>query len=103
MTILASAAFELVSQTLPNCEAEQSSVSAIRVAESLGFVEKECVSQHELVNYLFVDSVGDSITLTERWHDPSGPFQNLPDIHRIRLTLTVVGKAQVQHMAEYEN
>lgn len=102
MTISAVQAFEQITPTLRACEDECSSIPAERVAASLGFQKQKSSNLHVLTNLVFQDEDGSTVTLVERWHDPSGPCQNLPDIYRLRLTLNVIGRPPVEHMAEYE-
>lgn len=40
---------------------------------------------------------GRGVKLSERWYDPSGPFQNLPDIHVVWLELDSRTIAEVRY------
>jgi hypothetical protein len=102
MTVSAQAAYGLVSQTLAQCESDKSDGAAVQMATALGFVERPRRSDYELTHMVFTDSTGSTVTLSQRWHDPSGPFQNEPDIHRVRVTLQPVGQASTEHMIEWQ-
>lgn len=94
--------FEKVSHTLAECAQTRSSVPASRLLDSLGGFEVEHKNLQVLSNHVFTDFLGNSVTVNEKWHDPSGPYQNFPDIHRVRVTLQVYGKSPVERMVEYE-
>jgi hypothetical protein len=38
-----------------------------------------------------------AVTVTHRWYDPSGPFQNEPDIHKAKLELEGFGSREVAY------
>jgi hypothetical protein len=40
---------------------------------------------------------GNTATITHRWHDPSGPFQNEPDIHKAKLEVAGRGTYEVAY------
>jgi len=40
---------------------------------------------------------GTSASVTHRWYDPSGPFQNEPDIHKAKLEVTGHGNYEVAY------
>ncbi len=45
---------------------------------------------------------GKAIYLKYRWYDPSGPFQNDPDVHVVRLTLrTPTGEVLGEHEVRF--
>jgi hypothetical protein len=77
---------------------------AVQGAENFGFQSfpTEGMSQ-VLADLRYKDFTGSEVWLVAKWHDPSGPFQNLPDINRIRLTLRVSGQPPVEYMREYED
>ncbi len=49
-------------------------------------------SNYMLLNCKYTDEQGDSVVFHYRSYDPSGPFQNLPDINKFRVELWVDGK-----------
>lgn len=102
MSVSAQVAYGLVSQTLAQCESDKSDAAAVQMAKGLGFVELHRRSSYELTHMVFTDPTGSTVTLSERWHDPSGPFQNVPDIHRVRVTLQPVGQVPTEHMIEWQ-
>lgn len=101
MTTSAEDAFGAISSVLGACKKERDSMPAVLVAESLGFRRDKHADPQVIVNLVFEDDAGCSVTLTERWHDPSGALQNLPDIHRLRLILNVGDDSPVWCMVEY--
>lgn len=103
MTKTAEEVFEQVSSTLAECERTESSLPASSLLISLGGVEVKQSNPSVLTNCVFTDFLGNSVTVNMKWHDPSGPYQNLPDIHRVRVTLQVFGKSPVERMIEYEH
>ena len=102
MAQIAEEVFELISNALAECERSESSLPAHRLLVSLGGVDVKHPNQYVLMNYVFTDFLGNSVVVNEKWHDPSGPYQNFPDIHRVRVTLQVFGKSPVERMVEYE-
>lgn len=40
---------------------------------------------------------GNAATITHRWYDPSGPFQNEPDIHKAKLEIAGYGAYEVAY------
>lgn len=77
---------------------------AVLAAEKLGFHSFPTSSTSQIFADLrYKDLTGCEIWLVAKWHDPSGPFQNLPDINRIRLTLRVPGRPSIEYMGEYED
>ncbi|WP_199155635.1 hypothetical protein [Chromobacterium sp. ASV23] len=40
---------------------------------------------------------GHAVQVTHRWRDPSGPFQNEPDIHKAILQMAGVGYKEVEY------
>lgn len=95
-------AFTQLVGTLQDCLADETTGPAQKVADALGFQKEDHSDPQVLCFYRFTDAAGNSVTLKERWHDPSGPFQNVPDIHRIRVTLAVRGTADVEQMVEFQ-
>lgn len=77
---------------------------AVQAAEKSGFrsVPRSSTSS-VLADLRYKDVTGSEIWLVAKWHDPSGPFQNLPDVNRIRLTLSVPGRPLIEYMGEYED
>lgn len=102
MSVSAKEAFDAILVVLDTCQKECSSAQASLVAKSLGFSELATSDRQTIVSMIYRDHFGDSVTLLERWRDPSGPFQNLPDIHRLRLVLDVAGTPPVERGVEYE-
>ncbi|MCB1944717.1 MAG: hypothetical protein KDF55_03290 [Thauera sp.] len=77
---------------------------AVQAAEKFGFQDFPTTSTSQIFADLrYKDSGGCEVSLVAKWHDPSGPFQNLHDINRIRLTLRVPGQPAVEYMGEYED
>lgn len=102
MRITAEEAFEAVGAELEACETDESELPARDRALSVGFVEREKPKPQVLSYYIYTDDAGSTVTLSQRWYDPSGPCQNLPDIHKVELTLNVVGRSPVTHTAKWE-
>ncbi len=85
------------------CNAKNHSL-AVQAAEMFGFQRIPTSSSSQIFADLrYKDVTGGEITLIAKWHDPSGPFQNLPDINRIRLTLRIPGQSPIEYMDEYED
>lgn len=40
---------------------------------------------------------GNAASVTHRWYDPSGPFQNAPDIHKAKLEVAQHGAYEVAY------
>lgn len=55
------------------------------------------------LNCSFVEVDGSSVHFTYRSYDPSGPFQNLPDINKIRLELRSNGSLIKEYYKEFED
>lgn len=85
------------------CDAKNHSL-AVQAAEKFGFHSIPISSSSQIfANLKYKDSIGGEIMLVVKWHDPSGSFQNLPDINRIRLTLKMPGLQPIEYMDEYED
>jgi hypothetical protein len=85
------------------CDAEDYQI-AIGAAELLNFRDFSTESsQRILADLKYEDPSGDEVWLVVKWHDPSGPFQNLPDINRIRLSLIVPSHPSIDYMREYKD
>lgn len=86
------------------CKAKDHSFAVI-AAERLGFqhIPISGASSQVFANLRYQEPSGSEVWLVAKWHDPSGPFQNIPDINRLRLTLKVPGCNPVEHMSEYED
>jgi len=83
---------------------EQNHSLAVQAAEKFGFHSLPTSSMSQIFADLrYKDLTGGEVNLVAKWHDPSGPFQNLPDINRIRLTLKVPGQPSIEYMGEYED
>ncbi|WP_156382455.1 hypothetical protein [Acidovorax sp. Leaf160] len=102
MKLSAAEAFELVSAELDGCRKCESDAAAHQRALALGFVDRESSDPQTLTNSIYTDDRGDTVTLTQRWHDSSGPFQNAPDIHKIRVTLSQSGRPPLENMVAWE-
>lgn len=77
---------------------------AVQAAEKFGFHSVPTSSLSQIFADLrYKDTTGGEISLVAKWHDPSGPFQNLSDINRIRLTLKMPGQHSIEYMGEYED
>ncbi|WP_448108848.1 hypothetical protein [Pseudomonas azerbaijanoccidentalis] len=75
----------------------------LRIAESTGMRGGEDKRSITILRYeyKFSDSDGNSVELSFRSYDPSGPFQMEPDINRFNLTLTVDGRQAGQYSDSY--
>lgn len=60
----------------------------------------EGLDQHPTAQTLTVAEThlaGHAVRLVHRWYDPSGPFQNLPDINKLRLEVDGAVFAETQY------
>jgi hypothetical protein len=77
---------------------------AVQAAEKFGFHSFPTNSMSQIfADFRYKDHTGCEVWLVAKWHDPSGPFQNLPDINRIYLALRVPDMPSVEYMREYED
>lgn len=94
---------EMKSLVSAACDAKEYSL-VVQAAEKFGFHSIPANSSlKSFANLKYEDSNGGEIMLIAKWYDPSGPFQNLPDINRIRLTLKMPGQKPIEYMDEYED
>lgn len=94
---------EMKASVAAACREKNHSI-AVQAAERSGFHTFPTSGTSQVFADLrYKDYSGTEIWLVAKWHDPSGPFQNLPDINRIRLTLKVPGRPPVEYMDEYED
>ena len=71
-------------------------------AVQLGMVGGEVKSFNALrYEFAYIDSEGGQVTLNVRSHDPSGPFQNEPDINRFTVKLICAGREMASHDRQY--
>ncbi len=74
------------------------------VAASLGFTETEQPRSITLsIKYEYRDSGGRSIVLIFHSYDPSGPFQNLPDVNKFDLKLIGTSSVEKEFSCSYED
>lgn len=78
--------YENLKAAIGRAEAEKQYDIPIVLAESLGFVKRETPQPVLAFEYMYCADDG-SIRFVYRSWDPSGPFQNLPDINRYFLSL----------------
>lgn len=72
------------------------------VAARLGMAGGEIKSFNALrYEFTYSDSQGDQVTLNVRSYDPSGPFQNEPDINRFTAKLISGGREVASHDRQY--
>ena len=77
---------------------------AVQATEKFGFHSFPTSSMSQIFADLrYKDLAGGEVGLVAKWHDPSGPYQNLPDINRICLTLKLLGQQSIEYMREYED
>ena len=85
------------------CNAKDHSL-AVQAAEKFGFCSVPTGSLSQIFADLrYKDPNGSEISLVAKWLDPSGPFQNLPDINRILLTLKMPGQSPIEYRCEYRD
>lgn len=70
------------------------------VAKSLGFTETE---QPRSMTHEYLGADGWSIVLIIRSYDPSGPFQNLPDVNKFDLKLICDSSVKRGFSCSYED
>lgn len=98
----AQAVFEQMKPIVWECAQTHSHLEAVRAAEARGFVAKPTPDLSQIYDDLrYSDAEGGTVRLYAKWHDPSGPFQNLPDITRVRLILSLPGRPLEEYMVEY--
>lgn len=72
------------------------------VAAQLGMAGGELNSFNALrYEFAYADEVGDQVTLNVRSYDPSGPFQNEPEINRFTVKLISRGREVASHERQY--
>lgn len=72
------------------------------VAVRLGMTGGEVKAFNSLrYEYAYKDDDGQTVDLNVRSYDPSGPFQNEPDINRFTAKLRVNGSEVVSHDRSY--
>ena len=82
---------------------EKNHLLAVQAAEKCGFNHLPTSKLSQILADLrYEDLTGEEVHLVIKWRDPSGPFQNLPDINRICLTLKTLSKPMIEYMGEYE-
>lgn len=73
-------------------------------AAKLGMIGGEVKSFNTLkYEFSYADSDGGSVTLNVRSYDPSGPFQNEPDINRFTTKLLRDGREVDSYDRSYED
>jgi hypothetical protein len=80
------AAFDAVARALVTAKEQRSSAPAVIAAESFGLIEER--DGRPSATSIWERREGDlCLWLRTHWHDPSGPFQNLPDMNTLTLEL----------------
>jgi hypothetical protein len=74
--------------------------SAMRFGMAGGKVESFNALRYE---FTYADNLGGSVTLNVRSYDPSGPFQNEPDINRFTVKLLREGREIASHDRSYQD
>lgn len=74
--------------------------SAVKLGMSGGEVKAFNTLKYE---FAYTDSEGGSVVLNVRSYDPSGPFQNEPDINRFTAKLLIKGHEIASHDRSYED
>lgn len=94
--------FDELKPIVSSCEILRDHLTAVRAAEARGFISHPTPELSQIYDDLrYADENGGTARLYVKWHDPSGPFQNLPDITRIRLILSIPGKPLEEYLVEY--
>jgi len=84
------------------CRQKDQSIAS-RVALALGFNEIDASANFTYaIKYDLAVSPEIKLSISYRSFDPSGPFQNLPDISRFDLVLLYDNKPTKSHRNEYE-
>ena len=65
--------------------------------ERYGFVKSTRPTLGQILGIYSGKLDSQSARLTNRWYDPSGPFQNEPDIHKAELAVEGHGSHQVAY------
>lgn len=96
--------FASLRNALEEARSQQDSSIATSAANSFGFVESDESRNFTFaVRYSYTGSDGYSIVLNYRSYDPSGPFQNLPDINKFSLTLVNGGSEEDSYSCSFED
>lgn len=94
--------FDELKPIVSTCAELGDHAAAVQAAVTRGFVSHPTTEQPRIYDDLrYADAGGGTVRLYAKWHDPSGPFQNLPDITRIRLILSIPGKPLEEFLVEY--
>ncbi len=62
-----------------------------------GFVEDTANTPSKILGVYNAILDGAPAKITHSWHDPSGPFQNEPDIHKATFEITGRGRHEVAY------
>lgn len=82
---------------------EKSDEQFLIAIKNNGFTSENVTSGNTYaVRYIKADDEGARIVINHRSVDPSGPFQNLPDINKYEIALEVNGKTIEEYHYEYE-
>lgn len=96
--------FERMKQFVNDACNAKNYLIAVEAAKQLGFHDRQTSATSSVMADLkFRDISGGEVSLVAKWHDPSGPFQNLPDINRLYLSLRTPDSAPAEFTLEYED
>ena len=95
--------FENLRESINIACLEKSDNPFLLAIENNGFTSENVTSGSTYaVRYIKADDEGSRIVINYRSVDPSGPFQNLPDINKYEIALEVKGKTIEKYHYEYE-
>jgi hypothetical protein len=95
--------FETLRKSINIACLEKSDKPFLIAIENNGFTSEIVTSGSAYaVRYIKADDEGSRIVINYRSVDPSGPFQNLPDINKYDIALEVNGKTIEKNHYEYE-
>lgn len=101
--MLARNLYEAIVTAIDKACASSNFLEVCDVAAQLGMIGGEVTSFNALrYEFAYTDSEGDQVTLNVRSYDPSGPFQNEPDINRFTVKLISPGREVASHDRQYD-
>ena len=62
-----------------------------------GFVKAPATTAEDVLGVYVGEIDGVRATITHSWRDPSGPFENKPDIHKVRLEVDGTGTRNIAY------
>lgn len=100
--MLANTLYDAVTRAIDKACETQGFLEVCDVAAQLGMAGGEVKSFNALrYEFTYSDSQGNQVTLNVRSYDPSGPFQNEPDINRFTAKLILGGHVVASHDRQY--